>query len=140
MNNDSQKSHEDYVKVADVMTSSVHKIGSMSTVREAVSLLREHGIRALVVDRRDASDEYGLVAVVDIAREVIGKNLSPDRVNVYEIMTKPVLSLPADMNIVYAVRMLSRFHLTRAVVIDAERHPVGIVTLRDMVIRHIGDE
>jgi CBS domain-containing protein len=55
-------------------------------------------------------------------------------------MTKPVLTLPAEMDIRYAVRMLTRFQLARALVLDNERAPVGIVTLRDMVLRHIGDE
>ncbi len=127
-----------YVKVADVMTTSIHRIASMATARDAVEIMRDQRVSSLVVERRDVSDEYGIVAVADIASDVIGKNLSPDRVNVYEIMTKPVLTLAPDMNIVYAVRMLSRFKLTRALVIDADRHPVGIVTLRDMVIRHMG--
>lgn len=129
-----------YVKVADVMTTGVHMLPAMATVRDAVTLMRENRLSSVVVERRDEADEYGIVAVADIAREVIGKNLSPDRVNIYEIMTKPVLTLPPDMNIIYAVRMLSRFQLTRALVIDGARKPVGIVTLRDMVLRHVGNE
>jgi CBS domain-containing protein len=36
----------------------------------------------------------------------------------------------------YAVRLLVRFKLSRALVVDHSRTPVGIVTLRDMVLRH----
>lgn len=129
-----------YVKVEDVMTPEVRTVGTMATVREAVDIMRANNLSSVAVERRDESDEYGLVAVADIAREVIGKNLSPDRVNVYEVMSKPVLTLPAEMNIVYAVRLLSRFQLTRALVIDHQRKPIGIVTLRDMVVRHISEE
>jgi predicted transcriptional regulator len=75
--------------------------------------------------------------VSDIAAEVLGKNLSPERVNVYEIMTKPVLTLPAEMNIIYAVRMLTSFKVSRALVIDHARNALGIVTLRDMVLREV---
>ncbi len=49
-------------------------------------------------------------------------------------MSKPVVTVPADMSIKYAVRLLVRFELSRALVVDAERKPVGIVTLRDMVL------
>ena len=92
------------------------------------------------MERHDESDEYGLLVVTDIAREVIGKDHSPDRVQVYEIMSKPALTLPAEMSVKNAVRLLTRFQLARALVIDRDRHPVGIATLRDMVLRAIGDE
>ncbi len=127
------------IRVADVMTPEVRVIDPMATVRDAVRMLRESDVSSLAVDRRDPTDEFGLVVVTDIAREVIGMNRSPDRVNVYEIMTKPVLTLPAEMNVMYAVRLLTRFQLARSLVIDHDRMPVGIVTLRDIVMRHIGD-
>ena len=57
-----------------------------------------------------------------------------ERTSVYEIMTKPVLTVAAEMNIKYAVRLLVRYSLSRALVVDHERNPVGIVTLRDMVL------
>ena len=122
------------------MTPQVRTIGRTATVREAVTIMRQIGVSSLVVERRDEADEFGLLVVTDIAREVIGKDRSADRVNVYEVMTKPVLTLPAEMDIKYAVRLLTRFQLTRALVLDNDRGPVGIVTLRDMVLRHIGDE
>ncbi len=102
--------------------------------------MRDSKISSIIVERRDESDEHGLLAVTDIAAEVIGKGRSPDRVNVYEVMTKPILTLPAEMQVRYAVRMLTRFKLARALVIDNARRPVGIVTLRDMVLRTIEDE
>jgi CBS domain-containing protein len=43
------------------------------------------------------------------------------------------------MNVVYAVRLLVRFKLTRALVIDHDRNPLGIVTLRDMVLHTLED-
>ena len=128
------------VRISDVMTPDVIVVARTATVREAVAEMRRLGTSSVVVDRRDEDDEYGLVTVKDIAQQVIGNDLSPDRVNVYEVMSKPVMALAAEMNIVYAVRMLNRFRLTRAMVIDHDRKPVGIVTLRDMVLRHIEDE
>ena len=131
---------ESPIRIGQIMTPEVRTIGRTATVREAVTIMREAGVSSLVVERRDEADEFGLLVVTDIAREVIGKDRSADRVNVCEVMTKPVLSLPAEMDIRYAVRMLTRFQLARALVLDNERAPVGIVTLRDMVLRHISDE
>ncbi len=124
------------MKVSQAMTASVHTIDAMATVKDAIQAMREHNVSSLAVERRDEHDEFGLLEIVDIAREVIAVNRAAERVNVYEIMSKPVVTLPADMSIKYAVRLLVRFHLSRALVIGAGRKPVGIVTLRDMVLHY----
>ncbi len=126
--------------VGDVMTRSVRTIAGMATVQEAIEMMRGAGVSSLVVERRDRNDEFGLLVVSDVAVQVIGKDRAPERVNVYEIMSKPVLTLPADMNIRYAIRLLVKFGLSRALVTNADRTPAGIVTLRDMVLRHAGGE
>ena len=132
-------SEKSYVKVEDVMSTTIATIDATATVQEAVVKMRDAGVSSLVAERRDASDEYGLVVVSDIAKHVIAENRSPERVNVYEIMSKPVLTVPKDMNIRYAVRLLVQFGLSRGLVVDERRAPVGIVTLRDLVLRHSDD-
>ena len=67
---------------------------------------------------------------------MIAKNRAPDRVNVYEIMAKPVLTLDRDMDIKYAIRLLDRFGESRGLVVDHDRKLLGIVTMRDMVVRY----
>jgi len=131
-----EKSH---VTVSEVMSTEIISIDATATVQEATQLMRKHHTSSIVVNRRNEADEFGLIVVSDIASKVLGQNLSPKRVNVYEVMSKPVISLPAEMNIVYAVRLLSRFKLSRAMVIDHDRNPLGIVTLRDMVLRNVHD-
>ena len=122
------------IKVSQAMTASLHTIDATATVKDAIQAMREHHVSSLAVERRDEHDEFGLLAIADIAREVIAANRAAERVNVYEIMSKPVLTLPADMKIKYAVRLLVRFDLSRALVVDSGRQPVGIVTLRDLVL------
>lgn len=124
------------VRVGDVMTPDVRTISRMATVAEAITAMREAGLSSLVVERRDADDEYGLIVITDIARDIIAKDRSVERINVYEVMTKPVITLPVDMQARYAVRLLVQFNLSRALVVDRTRTPVGIVTLRDLVLRH----
>ena len=125
-----------YTKVSDVMIPKVITIDGMATVKEAIETMQDTGIRSLVVERRDESDEFGLLVISDIAKKVMAADRAPERVNVYEIMSKPVLALPAAMNIKYAVRLLVQFDLSRALVVDDARSPVGIVTVRDLVLKH----
>ncbi|MEL7537512.1 MAG: CBS domain-containing protein [Pseudomonadota bacterium] len=126
-----------YISVRDVMTRDPVVIDGLATVSQAVSILREKGFSSLVIDRRDESDEYGLLAVHDIAEHIVSVDRSPERVNVYEIMSKPAVTVDAGMNIKYAVRLLMRFRLTRALVLE-KGAVVGIVTLRDLTLRSIG--
>ena len=122
------------VTVGDLMVHELRSIDGLATVAEAMDLMRQHRVNALAVNRRDDTDEVGLVSVSDIARDVIGPNRSAERVSVYEIMSKPVVTLPPDMLARYAVRLLVRFDISRAVVVDRDRNPLGIVTMRDLVL------
>ena len=124
------------IKVGDLMVSELHNIDGLATVAEAIALMQQHNVNSLVVNRRDDTDEVGVVQVSDIARQVIARDRAPERVNVYEIMSKPVLTLPPDMLARYAVRLLVRFEVSRAIVVDQDRNPLGIITLRDLVMGH----
>jgi len=130
--------HKPFIRVSDVMSSEIKTIDRMANIREAIELLRDSKVSSLVVGRHDESDELGVVTIRDIAREVVAKDKPTDRTGVYEVMTKPILTVYADMNIKYAVRLLNRFSLSRAVVIDHDYNHIGIVTLRDMVLGYEG--
>jgi predicted transcriptional regulator len=127
---------EPYIKVAEVMARDLQTIDSMATVRQAMEKMSREHVSSLVVERRDENDEYGMIVVTDIAREVVAANLSFDRVQVYEIMSKPVVYVDPGMDLRYAIRLLVRFGLSRALVLGHDRQMQGMVTLRDMVLRY----
>ncbi|MEO1014663.1 MAG: CBS domain-containing protein [Pseudomonadota bacterium] len=125
-----------YIPVREVMTANPVVIDGLATVAQAVELMRERGFSSLVVDKRYDGDEYGLLAVHDVAEHIVSPDRAPERVNVYEIMSKPAVTVDAAMNIKYVVRLLMRFRLTRALVLDHGK-VAGIVTLRDLTLRSI---
>ena len=132
-------SDRDHVTVREVITPDPIVIDGLATVRAAVDKMRETGVSSLVVARRDEGDEYGLVVVHDIAKHVVVREASADRTNVYEVMSKPVISLDADMKTNYAIRLLFRFGLSRAIVLE-HGELIGIVTLRELVLAHLTPE
>jgi predicted transcriptional regulator len=125
-----------YVAVRDVMSDQPAVVDGLATVQEAIDIMRERNISSVIVDRRHPGDEYGMVVIHDIAEQIIGRGRAPERVNVYETMSKPVISVHADMDIRYATRLLSRFGLSRAIVLE-HGNLIGIVTLRELVLRSI---
>ena len=126
-------------RIIDVMTPNPTLIDGLATVRQALNTMKDASMSSLVIDRRDNDDEYGLITVRDIAEKVIGQNRSLDRASVYEIMTKPVLTLEGRMQLHYAVRLLTRLGTSRALVMDNGKLK-GIVTLRDITLRYVSDE
>ena len=124
------------MRIGEVMSREVRTVDRMATVRQAIEAMSETGVSSLVIERRDKDDEFGLLVVADIAGQVIAAQRSPERVNVYEVMSKPVITLPEEMDIKYGIRLLVRFELSRALVVDHDRELCGLVTLRDMVLRY----
>lgn len=122
------------LRVSDVMGTELHTIDGLATAAEAMAAMKRLQISSLVVNRRHDDDELGLITVSDLAREVITHDRAPERVNVYEIMSKPALTVRSGMLARYAVRLLVRFGVSRALVIDDQGSPLGLVTLRDLVL------
>jgi CBS domain-containing protein len=122
------------LRVADVMKREFDLVDGKLTVKDALLGMKHPETRALIVDKRDPDDEYGLVLISDIAKKILAADRSPDRVNLYEIMAKPVLSVPAEMSIRHCARLLERFSIMRAPVMN-QGQVVGVVSFHDLVLR-----
>jgi len=122
------------VRVRDVMEKEFYLVDGMLTVKEALLGMRFEDTRAILINKRSADDEYGIVLIADIAKQILAADRSPDRVNLYEIMSKPVLSVSPEMNIKYCARMMQRFGLGLAPVIE-NGTVLGLVSYHDLVMR-----
>lgn len=125
-------------RVADVARQTVHEIDGVASVKSAIAEMKRYSVSSLVIARRDDGDEHGIVTVQDIASKVVAHNRSTERVSVYEIMTKPAITVNAEMNVKYAIRLLARLGLGRALVME-RGELLGIVTLRDLVLAFVDD-
>lgn len=125
-------SERNVVRVRDVMNTRFDTVDSMATVSEALALMCKINAECLIVDKRHDDDEYGMLLVSDIARHVLGQDRAPERVNVYEVTAKPVISVDPQMDIRYCARLFTRFDLTRAPVIENGK-VVGIVSFTNLV-------
>ncbi len=125
------------VKVADVMQTSLHTVDGLASVQDAIGDMSRLGVSSLVIERRHPGDEHGVVTMRDIASRVVAVGKSVARTSVYEVMSKPALTVAAGMNVKYAIRLLARFAINRALV-TRDGELVGLVTLRDMVVGYAG--
>lgn len=127
-------SKKSVVRVRDVMKTNFRMVDGMSTVAEALNTMLEVESLALVVQKRSVDDEFGMVMLSDIARQVLAEDKAPERVNIYEIMSKPVIEVKPEMDIRYCARLFGRFRISRALVTE-EGEAIGVVSYTDMVIK-----
>ena len=125
---------ENVIRVRDVMKSDVDVVDGMLTVTEALNTMKFPDTRTLIVDKRHKDDEYGVVMFRDMAKKVLARDHSPNRVNIYEIMSKPVVSVHPDMDIRYCTRLFDRFGLSRAPVLE-DHEIIGLVSYTDIVLK-----
>jgi len=121
------------VRVRDVMKTGIDMTDGMATVAEALRDAKHPETKCLLIRKRDENDEYGFVGYSDIAKEVLARDRAPERVNLYEIMSKPVLSVSPQMDIRYCARLFENFGIARAPVIE-DGEVIGIVGYTDMVL------
>ena len=122
------------IRVSEVMKKDFDMVDGLMSVSEAVSTMKHVDTKCVLVDKRHANDVFGMVLISEVAREVLAKDRAPERVNVYEIMTKPVMTVPPDLDIRYCARLFERFGLSRAPV-EENGKIVGVVSLTDMVLK-----
>lgn len=130
--------NQKWVPVRDVMRTEVTEVDGKIDVLSALKIMKKVGATSLIVKRRDERDEYGMLLFSDVAKHVIAQDRAPERVNVYEIMSKPVLSVRPDMDIRYCARLFQNFGISHAPVVENDK-VIGIVSFYLLVLEGLPD-
>ena len=119
-------------KARDIMTAEVVTVDGSATVADAVSLMKEKGVRALIVDRRNEDD--GIVTQRDIVYSVLAERRDPTGVKVHEVMAKPLVVVNPDLDVVYVARLMAQKGLSRAPVLY-EGKLQGVISVSDLITK-----
>ncbi len=125
-------------RVRDCMKPEVTEVDGRMDVLSALKVMKRDSVTSLIVKRRDENDEYGMVLFSDIAKKVIGKDRAPERVNVYEIMAKPVMTVSPNMHIRYCARLFENFGIGHAPV-EEDGRIIGMVSYYRLVLYGLKD-
>ena len=123
------------IRVSDVMHREVLSIDGMASAKEAAAMMRASKVSELLVAKRNDDDAWGIVTIMDLIKSVIVPGRDAESVFVYEIMTKPVITIPAKMDIRYAIRLMQRIGIRRAPV-EHMSDLVGMVTLSGLILEN----
>jgi len=125
------------IKVKNVMSQKFVMMDGMQTISDAIMAMREKSVGVIIVNKRDENDSYGILLLSDIAKDVLARDRAPSRVNIYEIMAKPVLPVSPDMDIRYCARLFQNFGISLAPVIENEEL-LGLIGYRELVLHEEG--
>ena len=126
-------SERKWVPVKDIMRSPAVTVDGSLSVLDAMKVMKRDATTTLIVRRRNERDELGILLFSDIASKVIAADRAPERVNVYEIMTKPVVGVRPDMDIRYCARLFQNMNINHAPVIEADE-VLGVVSTYMIVL------
>lgn len=122
------------VRARDVMNPEIQYIDGMANVVEAAEIMRKEKVTSLVVEKRTPDDAWGLVVAHDMVAGVVIAGKRPQNVHVYEIMTKPIITVPADMDIRYVAKLMNQTGIRRTPVEEGGKL-IGIVTQSDLIMK-----
>jgi len=120
------------IRVHQAMMEEFKQVDGVLKVSDALKMMKAENLTVVLVKPRNESDVHGILTLRDIARKVIGERRRLQEAHVYEIMSKPVLSVPASMPIPYAARLMTNFNVSYAMVMDSNQ-VIGILSLNSIV-------
>ena len=122
------------IRARDVMHVKHLALDGLATVKEALDAMKAERADIVIVKKRNENDAFGIVLLSDIAKKVLAKDRPSQRINVYEIMSKPVISVDPDMDVRYCARLFDSFGLSSAPVIE-NGQVLGIVSYNELVFQ-----
>ena len=108
----------------------IHSVPPDAPVLEAIRLMAEHGVGALLV--MQGEQLLGVVSERDYARKVILKGRSSNETAVREIMSSPVLTVRADQSVHECMRIMSEHRFRHLPVVD-DHGVIGVLSIGDLV-------
>lgn len=120
------------IKVRDVMHEKHLELDGLATVKDALEAMKDNQADVVIVERRNEHDALGIVLLSDIVKKVLAKDRAPERVNIYEIMSKPVIPVDPELDVRYCARLFDRFGLSNAPVVSGGE-VMGIVSYNELV-------
>lgn len=128
----------DYKTAKDIASDKLFYIDGLASIKEAVKMMKANDVEALIIQKRNDRDANGIIVLSDIIKGVIIPDKKLEEVSVYELMKKPVISIPATMNERYVPRFLSNAGLSIAPV-EENGNYIGIVSLKRCLFDRLND-
>ncbi len=120
------------MKCRELMKTDVECCARDQSVDQSAKRMAERNIGFMPVCDGDGS-VVGTVTDRDIALRVVGERRDPAKTKVADVMTPELVCCGPDDDIRKAEDLMARHRKSRIVVADEARHPLGVISLSDLV-------
>jgi signal-transduction protein with cAMP-binding, CBS, and nucleotidyltransferase domain len=107
-------------------------ISSLESVRNCLQIMQERKVKSIVVEKDNPHDAFGIVTYTNILNAIFAQDGDMDLLNVYDIATKPIIQVSADLNIKYAAQMMINNNVNRLIV-TGNGDLLGLLSMNDIV-------
>ena len=118
--------------VKDIMTREVVKVSPFSTIKEALTIMREKKVKSLAVDKTHENDAYGIITYSSVLKAIVAEEGDVELLNVYDIHAKPALYVSENLAVKYVAQMMVNQGIRRLLVVD-NNELKGIISMTDIV-------
>jgi CBS domain-containing protein len=115
----------------DIMSSALLTIGASASIAEACERMDINRTHSLLVDRDSPVDAYGIITSTDVIRKVLAQSKDPAQLQVRDVMTKPIITIPPDCSLFDIAQLMERNHINHLPVFDGQK-VVGMVSSTDI--------
>lgn len=123
--------------VKDIMVKNVATISPFATIREAMQVMRQRNVKSLVVEKKHAHDAYGIITYTTILKTIVAEEGDIDLVNVYDVCSKPAITLSSELEVKHAARLMVNQGMKR-ILVASDNELEGIITMNDIVGSIVG--
>lgn len=121
---------ETMIPVREIMTREAVTVDVNLGVPEAAKKMVKHGVGSVIVT--EGGRPVGIVTEKDLTKKIISKNIKPSSVSLKELMTTPLITIPAMEDVRSAMQKMLKMRVRRLPVVEKGKL-VGIITDTDLI-------
>ncbi|MDY0117068.1 MAG: CBS domain-containing protein [Sulfurimonadaceae bacterium] len=122
---------EKKVLVEDLMHKEVAIIKAHATLKEALQMMKQKGVKSLVVDKNSPSDAYGIITNSQILETILVEEGDIELLNVFDVYKKPAFFVSSQIDVKYAAKTMLEHNIKRVVVTDSNEIR-GVLSITDL--------
>ncbi|MAL96926.1 CBS domain-containing protein [Hydrocarboniclastica marina] len=118
--------------VKDVMVRDVVTVSPLAKIREALGLMKQHGLKSLVVHQQNPNDAWGLITYTNILKTIVAEGGDIDLLNVYDVCARPALSVGENLALKHVASMMTEHRVKRLLVLR-DNELLGFISMNDIM-------
>ncbi len=121
-------------RVRDWMMDLVVYVDPDTPVTDALATMRRRYINSVIINKSEKNPEFGILTSTDISDKIVAQERNPAQVKVREIMTSPLITVPADMPMNECAKLMKEHRIHHLPVVNEKGAVIGMISATDFLV------